>query len=328
MNEEVLVNRRMAEWKRLEELCALADMRVQTLNHTNLLEFIRLYKRASTDLATIRTRSENEPLALYLNNLVVRAHSIIYRSPRQKLGQAVADFILNVPRTYRRNRPFFWTSFAIFFGSVLFTFFLVNSNREYLEYFAMGSDDLFDGWKQGVHEENTAGGSAGMTLFYAGNNPKVSIIAGAIGAGSMGLMSLAMLFQNGAMLGALASEMHSVNKLYFLLSSVAPHGVPELSGIIFSASAGLKFGWALFRPGVYTRAESLKKAGPDGLMLILIGVILCFIAAPIEGFFSFNPNVPQGLKVGFAVVTLCVWVWFWSFYGREPENSEKQPQSH
>jgi hypothetical protein len=44
---------------------------------------------------------------------------------------------------------------------------------------------------------------------------------------------------------------------------------------------------------------------------------LCFIAAPIEGFFSFNPNIPQWLKTAVAVAEVCMWVAFWSLYGKE-----------
>lgn len=327
MNEELLVNRRIADWKRLEELCARSDVRVGSLNNYEILEFVRLYKRASTDLSLIRTRSANEPLANYLNNLVGRAHGILYKSPSKPLGRAISDLLNNTARTFRRNKAFFWTSFMIFFGAAFFSFFMVNYDHTYLSYFTGGMDGVFDEWKKGVHEQRGLGTSGMMTFFYAGNNPRVSIVAGAVGAGTMGFYSLAMLFQNGAILGALASEMQSVHKLPFLISSIAPHGVPELSGVIFAGAAGLRFGWAILVPGIYSRAESLRRSAKDGVTMIVTGVFLCFIAAPIEGFFSFSPRIPQEIKFGFACVSLLIWVYFWSFFGKDAVVNEPELES-
>ena len=323
MNEEALVNRRIADWKRLEELCARTDVRVGTLNNREILEFVRLYKRASTDLSLIRTRSANEPLANYLNNLVGRAHGILYKAPAKPFGKAASDLLNNTAQTFRRKKAFFWSSFAIFFVSAFFSFFLVNYDHSFLSYFTGGMDGIFDQWKKGVHEQHGLGASGMMTFFYAGNNPRVSIIAGAVGAGTMGFYSIMMLFQNGAILGALASEMHSVHKLPFLISSIAPHGVPELSGVIFAGAAGLRFGWAILVPGVYSRGESLRRSAKDGVTMIVTGVFLCFIAAPIEGFFSFSPKIPQEAKFIFACASLLVWIYFWSFFGKDndPETS-------
>lgn len=327
MNEEALVNRRIADWKRLEQLCVRSDVRVESLNNHEILEFVRLYRRASTDLALIRTRSANEPLALYLNNLVGRAHGILYKRPPKPVGNAIVDLLHNTARTFRRNKIYFWIAFSILFGSAFFSYFLVSRDHSFLTYFTGGMDDIFDEWKKGAHKQNGVGTSGYMTLFYAGHNPQVSIIAGAVGAGTMGFYSLAMLFQNGAILGALASEMQSVGKLPFLISSLVPHGVPELSGIMFAGAAGLRFGWAILVPGVYSRGESLRRSAKDGVTMIVTGVFLCFIAAPIEGFFSFSPAIPQEVKFGFACVTLIGWIFFWSFFGKTPEGDELEVET-
>jgi hypothetical protein len=136
-----------------------------------------------------------------------------------------------------------------------------------------------------------------------------------------------MLFQNGAILGALASEMQSVHKLPFLISSLVPHGIPEMSGIIFAGAAGLRFGWAILVPGVYSRTESLRRSAKDGVTMIVTGVFLCFIAAPIEGFFSFSPAISQEVKFAFACVSLMGWIFFWSFFGKNAEPSELELES-
>lgn len=315
MNEEALVKRKMDDWARLEQLCLRADVTLKSLSQVELFEFIRLYRTASSDLALIRTRSENAPLADYLNNILGRANGILYRSPRKAFLQSVSDTVLNVVLTFRRNKSFFWTSFSIFFAAAVLAFFLVQRDPGMLRYFG-ANPELFDEWKRGEFDARSGSRDLMATFFYAGNNPMVSIIAGAVGAGTMGLYSLVMLFQNGALIGSLGSEMHSVNKLFFLISSIIPHGVPELMGIIFSGAAGLKFGHALIVPGRLSRGQSLKKASKDGITMIVTGVLLCFIAAPIEGFFSFKPEYSQGLKLAVGIVGLVFWTCFFNFYGK------------
>ena len=323
MNEEALVNRRIADWKRLEELCVVSDVRTKSLNNREVLEFVRLYRRASTDLSLIRTRSANEPLTLYLNNLVGRAHGILYKTPPKPFVRALGDMLNETALTFRRNKIYFWISFSILFGSAFFAYIMMARDHSYLSYFTGGMGNVFEGWKKGKFEGRGLGDSGFMTFFYAGNNPRVSIIAGAVGAGTMGFYSIAMLFQNGAILGALANEMQSVHKLPFLISSLMPHGIPEMSGIIFAGAAGLRFGWAILVPGVYSRGESLRRSAKDGVTMIVTGVFLCFIAAPIEGFFSFSPHISQEVKFGFGCVSLVAWIYFWSFFGKVPELNQQ-----
>lgn len=322
MNEETLVNRRIADWKRLEALCAKADLRVGNLSENELFEFVRLYRKASTDLSVIRTRSQNIPLSNYLNNLVGRAHALIYRAPKKPFLRAIELFVLNIVLTFRRNKAFFWASFSIAFGSAFFAYAMIARDHSNLSVFAGGMEQLFKQWQEGKHEGRNLDESLGMSFFYASNNPTVSIVAGAVGAATMGLGSIGMMVQNGAIIGALAHEMNAVGKLYFLLSSIAPHGVPEISGIIFSGAGGMRLGWAILAPGLLSRGESLRRASRDAVTLIITGVFLCFIAAPIEGFFSFNPKIPQSLKAAVAIAEVLMWVAFWSLYGREVDPND------
>jgi uncharacterized membrane protein SpoIIM required for sporulation len=118
----------------------------------------------------------------------------------------------------------------------------------------------------------------------------------------------------------LASEMSKVHKLPFLLVSILPHGITEMSGAAIAAAAGLLLGWALIDPGRRSRADSLRAVGPDAGVLLLIGVALTLMAAPIEGFFSFNPAVPHYARVIVTLVTLFGWLAFWSGFGRTPEE--------
>ena len=320
MNEESFVDKREVDWKRLTALCDSAEAGLTRLTAGDLREFIRLYRRVSTDLALARTKSTNDPLITYLNDLVGRAYGVLYRSPRKPFLATLLATIALSTQTVRRNRWFLFTSASIFFGSAFLIFFLMSWVPAVKDtVIPPGMEKNFDGWKKGEFQEKSGSESGAMTGFYASNNPRTAIITGAVGAGSFGVASVFFLFQNGAILGALAHEVAPVGKLPFLLSSISPHGVPELSGIIVAGSAGLLLGYALINPGRRRRSDALKAVGKDAIVLLATSVVLMFIAAPIEAFFSFQPQIPQWLKVVVAVISVIAWAALWTGFGRNPE---------
>ncbi len=322
MNEQSFVDRRDGDWRRLSELTTKASgKRLESLTGEELREFVTLYRRVSTDLAIARTKSRNTLLTDYLNNLALKAYGALYKAPRKPFWGAIRGAVELSAQTVRARAWFVFVSAMIFFGSALLVYGTYSSVPDAKEAI-MGaeSSQLFDHWKKAEFEQRSGGQSAMMGAFYASNNPKVAIIEGAVGAATFGTMSIYLLFKNGAMLGALANEMSSVGKLPFLISSVAPHGVPELSGAIIAGAGGLVFGWALINPGRRRRGDALKAVAKDGMVLILTSVVLMFIAAPIEGFFSFNPIFTQELKAGVAVVSLVAWGAFWFGFGRTAQE--------
>ena len=325
MNEQAFVDKRETDWQRLSQLCDDADNGLKRMSGQQILEMIRLYRRVSTDLATARTKSTNVALITYLNDLAGRTYGVLYRSPNKPFFQVIQGSIALSAQTFRRNRWFVLLSAVIFFGSAFFIGGLLTVRPDVKEVVIPAQmEPLFDHWKKGTFEDRGISGSGMMTGFYASNNPRTSIITGSIGAGSFGLFSIYLLFENGEILGALGYEMQTVGKLPFLVSSIAPHGVPELSGIIVSGSCGLLLGYAVLNPGRRRRADALRAVGRDAIVLLATSVVLMFIAAPIEGFFSFQPGVPQWLKAAVAVLEVIGWAMFWSSYGRQ-EKPDPHP---
>ena len=327
MNEQGFVDRREADWKRLAALCDSADSSLKKLNAAELREFIRLYRRISTDLAVARTKSTNVPLISFLNDLAGRAYGILYRSPKIPFLAILYNAIATSAQTVRRNRWFVCVSASIFFGSAFFIYGLMSWVPDVHDILIPPSmSKNFDAWKKGDFPQRSGSESAEMASMYASNNPTVAIISGSVGAGSFGVASVFFLFQNGAILGALAHEVAPFGKLGFLLSSVSPHGVPELSGLIVAGSSGLLLGYALINPGRRRRADSLKAVGKDAIVLLATSVVLMFIAAPIEGFFSFQPTVPQPVKVVVAVISACGWAMFWIFFAKDSPGAPAKPE--
>jgi uncharacterized membrane protein SpoIIM required for sporulation len=323
MNEVAFVKKRESDWQRLTHLCDAADVSPAKLKPEEFHEFIRLYRRVSADLATARTRSNNIQLINFLNDVVARAYGILYRSPRKSLGRSIADGLELSANTVRRCRWFALTSFLIFAVSAIFAFVLLDTKPQTRAAFVpQGFERAFDGWKTGQFEEKGATESTAATGFYMSHNPLQAVMGGAVAASTFGLGTVFVLYQNGALIGTLAHELKPKGLIGHLFVSVTPHGVTEISGLVLSGAAGLVMGYALINPGRRRRGDALKAAGKDALVLLITATLMMFMAAPIEGFFSFNPSVPVPAKIVFAVGSAIAWGLFWVFYGRASESGE------
>ena len=310
-----------ANWKRLTVLCDAAHNKPAKLTGDELREFVKLYRRVSADLAYARTKSTNQSLIDFLNDLTGRAYGILYRQPRESVVKSLLATIAFAAQTVRRRKWFVFISAIIFFGSAFVAMGLMSAVPDTREFFVpAGFESAFDQWKSGSFHETTGDAGAMATGFYASNNPRTAIITGAVGAGTFGLMSIQLLFTNGAILGTLVHELIPVGRVDYLLSSIFAHGVPELSGIIMSGASGLLLASALVFPGRNRRRDALKLVGTDAICLLGISVALMFCAAPIEAYFSFNSIVPGFVKVCVGSVELVAWISFWTFYGRTAEE--------
>lgn len=317
MNETAFVERRQADWSRLTFLCDKAERTLRSLSGDEFHEFVKLYRRASADLALVRTRSKNIQLAEFLNDLAGRAYATLYREPRGSALASIGYGIRLAAQTVRKRRWFVGLSAFLFFGSALWAYMLMSWIPETRSQFvAPQMERAFEQWKM-PEEGRTASESAMMTGFYLSNNPIAAIKGGAISASTFGIGTFYVLYMNGALLGSLAKELEPVGRTGHLLTWISPHGVPELSGIIMSGAAGFVVAWALIKPGRRRRGEALKEAGRDAIVLLTTGVVLMFCAAPIEGFFSFNPRVPDWAKICFALASACAWGFFWTGFGKE-----------
>lgn len=322
MNEVAFIASREKDWKRLAYLTDKADASPSQLKGEELKEFIKLYRKSSVDLAKIRTRSTNLALIDFLNDLVGRAYGTIYRPKRNPFWKAIVDAIALAAQTFRKRIWFVAASAAVFFGGVFFAYFSLHFYpRTERALLPEAYKRVFDGWKSGQFGERNLEDSVRMTGMYSFNNPMVAIKSGAEAAASFGFLTTQALWQNGALMGALYFYVQPAGQGPHLIVSVAPHGVTEISGIIVAGAAGYCLGAALIFPGRRKRGDALKEAGKDAIVLLSTSVCLMFMAAPVEGFFSFNPNVQDWMRVTFAVIAACAWAAFWTFFGRSNEET-------
>jgi uncharacterized membrane protein SpoIIM required for sporulation len=145
----------------------------------------------------------------------------------------------------------------------------------------------------------------------------------AAGGVTFGMTSLYSLYMNGAMLGAFIVEMNKVDGLGHFLGGIAAHGVSELGGIFIAGSAGLVMAFALINPGRRTRGQALRKAGKDAVYLVAVGVLMIWVAAPIEGWISFVDSVPMSLKLAIAFLTFVGWMLLFTCVGRDLDQKRR-----
>jgi len=319
MNESDFVARREADWQDLKRLCDRGEASLRSLATHDFERLFRLYREVSADLARVRTHSANEGLEHDLNALVARAYGIVYRRRRQRTVEAWRDALATVADTVRRRTTYVLAALGLFLAGAGFGAATMEARPDLRPYLIPATiEPVFESWRTGVHDERDGSEALGMMGFYATNNPMVSIYAASLAAGTFGLGTALLLWNNGVLLGTLGQDVAEVGHLDHLLVSIAPHGATELTGIFMAWASGLLLGAALVFPGRRSRGEALRRNGRDAFVLMALAVAMMFIAAPFEAFFSFNPRVPDAAKAALAAVVFAAWMAFFAGYGRRP----------
>lgn len=329
MNEETILSQRGADWKRLDDLTRKAGHRFGHLSDDELEEFVRLYRQTSADLAYLTTHSSNESVVQYLNAVVGQAYSQLYREPYRPWGQKFVEALTATAETVRRRRRSLYLAIAVFFAGVFTASGLLTASNDFRPFYIPQDpqmQEVFESWKSGQHDQRTGGEGVMMTSFYASNNPRVSIVTNALSLVSFGTFTTYIVWQNGTLMGALGHEVATVGQLGFLVVSIVPHGVTEMGGIFMAAAGGFVLAGALILPGRRSRAEALRIAGKDAFVFAVLSILMTLMAAPIEGFFSFDPRIPWWMKAAVGLLTLVGWVAFFAFYGNKRlVQSAKEP---
>ncbi len=324
MDESSFLAMRSHEWARLAEFCDRAERGFSRLSGDELIEFVRIYRKASSDLSLISSQTRNQDVIHYLNDIVSRAYGLLYRRRQQTFKNTIKAFLADAPRTFRKCFPAFLLASFLFFGGGIFSFGLLSARPDLRsEIIPNGMESLFKEWQKGGFENRKGSTNLAMTAYYAQNNPRVGIVTNAASVASFGTVTSYLLWSNGMILGSLAHEMSAVGKLPFLLTSVSPHGVSEIGGLLITASGGYVIAWAMICPGRRKRRDAMLVAGKDAFTLLILGIIMICIAAPIEGFFSFNPKIPSVIKVIFALMALAAWgAYLWTYGKHSPKAAD------
>jgi uncharacterized membrane protein SpoIIM required for sporulation len=297
MRPNQLLEARQKEWQRLDELVARGQAGIHRLSPTEVQEMGHLYRAASSDLALAQRDFPNHRVTLFLNQLVGRAHAIIYRGRPMARQQARRFFSHDFPRTFRELAPFFITAACLFIIPALLAGLIILLDPQTAQWLLPAElQSLLPGLEDNtlwtdipVNERPYA------STFIMQNNIQVSIIAFAGGI-LAGIPTAYILMFNGLILGGLTGLTANYGLAFGLWSFVIGHGVIELSVIFMAGGAGLSLGWAILRPGLLSRRDALMLAARKTIILIAGGVMLLVIAGLIEGFISPAEGLPWPVK--------------------------------
>ncbi len=278
------IEKRKVHWTRLEALLALGQRGVSRLTHDELRELALLYRQTAADLSTAREHRADAQLARHLNQLLGRAHNLIYsgRPPRTRglVGVLHAHLSADVSRDMavlarrdgavpaRRRR-----------GERRL------ARRPGFQRFILGGPmmdtiERREMWTHGILTIKPLASSAILT-----NNLSVSFAAFAMGV-TAGLGTAWMMVLNGLLIGVVGTACFRAGLSLSLWSFVAPHGSLELPAIFIAGGAGLILGHGLLDPGMLPRREALAESGGRAIRLLLGVIPMLIIAGAIEGFIS------------------------------------------
>jgi len=288
---------RKGDWETLSKLLDQGQQDMRGLSESQVRDMARLYRATTSDLALAKRDFPRNEVTVYLNQLVARAHALVYRSEPLALKQLWYFATVGFPRLFRETWIFTLIA-ALFFvipgiASGAATYLRPQSAILLLPPEAhrlIGIVENKELWIDIPIEERPY-----TAMFIMRNNIQVSFLAFASGL-SAGLFTLWILFFNGLMIGTLTglTSFHGIG--FELWTFVIGHGVIELTIIFIAGGSGLMLGWAILRPGLMRRRDALSQAARKAVYLLLGAVPWLVVAGTIEGFISPNENIPVLVK--------------------------------
>jgi uncharacterized membrane protein SpoIIM required for sporulation len=303
------LQKRRPYWDRLTALLGQAGAAgVHQLTRAELRETALLYRQAASDLSTLRQDSTARAYAEHVNQLLARAHHIIYSSRRKGFAKILLFLRDEYPALVQRQIHYVLVSLILLLsgaalGSVL-TLARPQFMRQMLGPSMVETIEHHEMWTHSIVGVEPVASSMIMT-----NNLSVCFIAFAGGI-VFGLGPLYSMFFNGLLLGVIGVACQQHGMAVDLWSFVAPHGSLELPSIILAGAAGLRLAQGLLFPGIYSRRESVARAGVEATQLVAGIIPLLVVAGTLEGFFS-PSAAPVWLKFtvgGLLFALLNVWL--------------------
>lgn len=281
------IERRKANWKRLEELTnQVRSLRgLRSLKRDEVRELGRIYRRTASDLAIARVESRDQRLVSYLNNLVIQAHGMIYRSESRGV-RSIFDFYWHeFPAIFRQTFRYSLAAFLIFLAIGVCSFIATWRNDDFAD-FASVSPGLMQAvknhqpWWQRLNDEAPVG-AAGIMANNIGVSLKVFAFSILPVIGTVGT-----LMPSALQLGALQALLIKYWASGAVWNFIFGHAVLEFTAIFIAGGAGLMIGLSLIAPGERTRQEALIERGALAIRLLVGCIPLMIVAGMIEGFIS------------------------------------------
>jgi uncharacterized membrane protein SpoIIM required for sporulation len=288
------LEKRRPHWQRLEQLVALSGRgSIASLKSTELQELALLYRQSASDLATVREDPASKQLAAYLNQLLGRAHNLIYMGRRPNRRGIWTFYKDTYPAIFRETFPDTLAAFVLFLVGALAGVLMGMADPTFMRHFLgpqmVDTIERHEMWTHSIVTIKPLASSAILT-----NNISVALSTFALGI-TAGIGTVWMMLLNGLMMGVVGVACWREEMSLALWSFVAAHGVLELPAIFIAGGAGIGIAKGLLFPGSLPRRESLVRAGGRSVRLVLGTIPMLLVAGIVEGFVS-PTDLPYQLK--------------------------------
>jgi uncharacterized membrane protein SpoIIM required for sporulation len=269
-----------------------------------------LYRAACADLALAYSYQLPQNTVQYLHRLVGRAHNQLYRSRRFEFAKWAQILLFEVPKTIFHDRCV-QVMFCLFWGLFILSAYLAYSKAAWPDFAeqvltADGIQSLEKMYEEPIGDRR--GGEMNMLMagFYTQHNTGIGLQCFAWGLLVVPGMLVTMFnaISLGAAFGHMARPDAGPAGDHFF-EFVTAHGPFELTAIVLSAGAGLRLGLSWMMPKGLTRYSALRKTARETMPLMGAAMVMFFLAALVEGFFS-PSAAPKELKALFAVFCSCL----------------------
>jgi uncharacterized membrane protein SpoIIM required for sporulation len=307
-----------SQWTELEQLLAQMGNRKSRLHAEHLDRFTELYKTVSSHLATLQTYRPTDEMTFYLNQLVAKAHNVMYQENNRSSHQLRAFFLNYFPALIRKRKLFVAFALALFLIGGGSGYAAVWNNPLNLYQIvppslAAGIDPAKTDQPRGeLH-------SPLVSTTIMTNNIRVAVLAFVSGI-TLGLGTVYLLVTNGLLIGALAAVFMQSGKSYIFWAYILPHGVIELTAIFIAGGAGLYMGYRIFVPGPYSRKHRFLESAKESAQLLLGTIPLFVIAGIIEGYIT-PSTMPLEAKYIVAGATLLLLAVYYVYGGASKRRS-------
>lgn len=281
---------------------------LRQLSRAELQELALLYRQVAADVSVLRQDATARTYASHVNQLLARAHHIIYSGRKTSAGSLWRFLRDEYPAIFQRNVGYVVASLLISMACGILGVVVTTARPEFMRHFVgpemIATMERHQMWTHSIVSVAPQETSAIMT-----NNLTVSFITFAGGI-TFGALTLFSLYSNGMLLGVLGAACHQYGMSLALWSFVAAHGSLELPSIVIAGAAGLRLGAAMVFPGGYRWKDSVARGGIEATRLVSGIIPLLVIAGCLEGFFS-PSAAPVVLKFsvgGLLFVLLNLWL--------------------
>lgn len=303
LKKNQFIKKHRDDWQQLETWIAKLEKGKAKLTSKEIESFYQQYQVVAQHLSYSQTYFKNEDVTAYLNNLIAKAHNLLYKDQMTSMKQLRYFFSMKFVQLITEQWKFIIVALILFTLGGIGGFIAVLTDPFHL--YSVVPPEIAYGLidPEDIGEMNPFWDPAVFSALIMTNNMKVAILAFAGGI-TFGVLTVYVLLLNGVILGAIAAVFWNAGKSYEFWAYIIPHGIIELTAIFIAGGAGLLMGYKLLVPGHVKRTYELKIQATRSVQLLFGTIPLFVITGIIEGYITPSTSLSFEMKYIVALITV------------------------